>query len=403
MQRAAEPLPQGHLPVLDGLRGAAILLVLGLHFTLYGGMQSEAPLDELFYRVAITGWVGVDLFFVLSGFLITRILLETKGSRSYFRAFYLRRSLRIFPLYYLTLVLFFVVLPRLAPPGLASELPTQHAAWYWTYLVNVRVALWSWSPAGLLEHFWSLSVEEQFYLFWPALVFCLTRKALLRFSLASLAVAALIRWGLIHFGHPVAAYVLTPARLDTLAVGGLVALLATHEAGLAHLRRWAGKAAGLAAIGLALVVVGRQGLEAEDPIVQVVGYPLLAVFFGALLAWIVTRPAASLPSRLFASRVLTIFGRYSYGLYVFHHPLVFFLQRQGMLVHSWPRIFGLELPSQVAFIFFATGLTLALALVSWHLWERRFLNLKRWFPYQPPAPSTFTSDVPVTSPRQPTV
>ena len=130
---------------------------------------------------------------------------------------------------------------------------------------------------------------------------------------------------------------------------------------------------------------------------------MLAVFFGALLAWIVTRPSASLPSRLFSSRVLSIFGRYSYGLYVFHHPLVFFLQSQGMLVHPWPRILGLELPVQVAFIVFATGLTLALALVSWHLWERPFLYLKRWFPYQRPAPSMLTPEVPVTLPRQPTV
>jgi peptidoglycan/LPS O-acetylase OafA/YrhL len=371
----------GHLPGLDGLRGVAILMVLVLHFTLYGGMQASASLDQLFYRLAIIGWIGVDLFFVLSGFLITGILYDTKGSRHFFRNFYARRSLRIFPLYYFALFVFCVVLPRLAPASPDLVTLAQQSGWYWSYLVNLKVTLEGWSSNGLLEHFWSLSVEEQFYLVWPVALFFLRRRALIGLCLASLAVSLIVRLSLVQVGQSVAAYALTPARLDTLAIGALLALVARGPDGLASLRRWAGPAAGIAAFGLAILIVWRRGLEADDSAVQVIGYPLLAALFGALLSRILTQSPASPLSRIMASAGLRFFGRYSYALYVIHHPLVFFLRRQGISVYAWPKLFGLQLPAQLVFIVFATGLALAGALLSWHLYELPFLKLKRLFPY----------------------
>ncbi|HEX6407837.1 MAG TPA: acyltransferase, partial [Gemmatimonadales bacterium] len=128
----------GHLPALDGLRGVAILLVMGYHIleTFPGG--PEVP--DLVTRLASVGWIGVDLFFVLSGFLITGILYDTKGSPGFFRNFYIRRVLRIFPLYYGFLALFCLILPALGPNDAAIVELHRACPWYWSYLANFYMA-----------------------------------------------------------------------------------------------------------------------------------------------------------------------------------------------------------------------------------------------------------------------
>src|SRR5258706_538487 len=171
----------GHIPALDGLRGVAILLVLVLHFAPYApGLQAPTVLlDRLYLRVSGIGWTGVDLFFVLSGYLITGILYDTRGSKHYFRQFYARRFLRIFPLYYVALALFLIILPW--PHSFDSVIRELRgdAVWYWTYLYNMRVAATGFLPSSALGHFWSLAVEEQFYLIWPIVVLWLGRKHLI--------------------------------------------------------------------------------------------------------------------------------------------------------------------------------------------------------------------------------
>jgi peptidoglycan/LPS O-acetylase OafA/YrhL len=156
------PAPLGHLPELDGLRGLAILLVLFFHFA------ADLPRNVIFLGPVYFGWSGVGLFFVLSGFLITRILLRTRRAEGYFRSFYVRRALRIFPLYSGVLAfctLLFVLFPVLRPmfPGDRDRI------FHWLYLGN-------WTPllAGedqrRMGTFWSLAIEEQFYWIWPFIV-----------------------------------------------------------------------------------------------------------------------------------------------------------------------------------------------------------------------------------------
>ena len=131
---------RGHVPVLDGVRGLAIALVLSVHFV--GDATPTNGLQRALVKLANYGVWGVDLFFVLSGFLITGILLDSRGTTSYYRSFYVRRALRIFPLYYGVLGLLFVVWPMLAvgyPAGLTES--AAHQGWAWSYLVNVYVAL----------------------------------------------------------------------------------------------------------------------------------------------------------------------------------------------------------------------------------------------------------------------
>src|SRR5438445_1418758 len=202
-------------------------------------MSSSSPLiDRLDFLISRTGWIGVDRFFVLSGFLITGILYDAKESNHYFRNFYVRRVLRIFPLYYGALIIFLVVLPWLRPGNPAVQSMTRDAVWYWTYLSNVRIAH-NGGDFGAIGHFWSLAIEEQFYLIWPVVVLALRRRQLQACCLACVIGALFVRVGLNVAGNETAAFVLTPARIDALAVGAYLALSARGPAGLNPTSRWA--------------------------------------------------------------------------------------------------------------------------------------------------------------------
>ena len=392
-----------HLPALDGVRGIAILLVLLFHFGLYGhGLPPPSVfVDRAFYAVAGIGWAGVDLFFVLSGFLITGILYDARSGSRYFRNFYARRCLRILPLYYGALIVFTVCLPLLLPQDEGLRHATATAAWHWTFLTNVLVALEGWHPNGMLDHFWSLAVEEQFYLVWPVLVFVFGRVALLRVCWIVIAGALLVRIGLWTAGYEIAPSVLGPARADALAVGALLALVARGPDGLSRVAAFARPAAGLLGAALAFVFWGVV-LPQRDPVVATGGYSLLAAFFGAVLVIALTASPAGVPGRWLASRPLTFFGRYSYGLYVIHVPLVFVAPAVvgPARVSDVPHLLGSQLPALLLYITAASLASVCLALVSWHALEKPFLQLKRWFPYDVRAgkgPATTAYAVPLSS------
>src|SRR5260370_16732322 len=181
----------GHLPGLDGIRGLAILLVMAVHFI--GDATPRNFAERLAVKLASYGVLGVDLFFVLSGFLITGLLLDAKNDPHYFRNFYARRILRIFPLYYLVLALLFLVLPRLIALTPALELARERQVWLWTYTANFYIAAKSsWAALTYVSHFWSLAIEEHFYLLWPLAVFLLSRETLARICLAAIGGAPLL-------------------------------------------------------------------------------------------------------------------------------------------------------------------------------------------------------------------
>ena len=387
----AAPRLSGHLPALDGLRGLAIILVLIEHFV---RLQPATLLEGIVCRGAAVGWVGVDLFFALSGFLITGILLEAKGGERFFRNFYLRRAFRIFPLYYGCLLLVFFGLPHLGvfgPDETRNLLHTQ--GWFWSYLSNVMIARAGTLAVSPMQHFWSLAVEEQFYLVWPLIVWLLPRRRLKAVCLSALLGSLAIRMTLRALGEPGAVlYVLTPTHLDPLAAGAWLALVAREPGGLDWVKARVPGALALGLLGIAAIMLTAHGPVVETLAMQSVGYPLLALTCAALLAGALTGPVGSPLGRLWRSKVLGFFGRFSYGLYVLHPLLLLLVAWWGFDVAWFAQRAGSQLLGQVVFAGLMTALSAGAALVSWHAWEQPFLRLKSRFPMRAPSPLLLPPD-----------
>jgi peptidoglycan/LPS O-acetylase OafA/YrhL len=371
-----------HIDALDGVRGIAILMVLLYHF----GVEAVKVLniDTWLYRPCDLGWLGVDLFFVLSGLLITGILHDSRHRAHYFRDFYFRRTLRIFPLYFGTLAVAFGL--AACVPAVAGWLGRAYSSqlWFWLYGTNILAALHGWS--GPIDHFWTLAVEEHFYLVWPVVIYLLPRRAAMGACLVAVGIAIATRALVVHSTYGVVAvYVLTPARVDSLAIGGLLALAlragGTGDKGGAGVSaaQWKRRAhwtmAGCAVLLLVLYLTDRR-MHEYYTLFRIYGYTLSAVFFAAVLTLAVV--SQGWEKRVFSWSPLRTLGKLSYGIYVLHPFLEPFRTATfPKLVPAWLTRF----PS-LLFCFYVVygtaGCVLAAAL-SWHLYEKHFLKLKRYF------------------------
>jgi peptidoglycan/LPS O-acetylase OafA/YrhL len=361
------------MPSLDGLRGLAILLVLAHQFD--PSRDATGGVAHVVHLALNLGWSGVQLFFVLSGFLITGILLEARASPRYYRAFFGRRVLRIFPLYYLALFVAFVIAPALGgPPTRAQEQLV-----FWAYCVN-------WTQpfgvgAALLPHFWSLAVEEQFYLAWPFVVRRLAPAAVARLAIALAILAVLARVAVRLAALPdEAAYTWTVCRMDALALGALLAA-AARDADLSPRLARRGPAIIALAILVGLAGLGvTRGYPRTTALGQTLGYTALAVAFaGLVLAAVLADVRGTGPLRAALTFApLRAVGRVSYGMYVIHFPLQTWVL--GPLV---ARALAPIDPSGPAFaiasVGFASTVTFAVAWLVFELFERRFLAYKARF------------------------
>jgi len=362
-----------HIGAIDGLRAMAILLVLLYHLT--PEHESSHGWRTLLFKIADMGWTGVDLFFVISGFLITSKLLVARGDAHPFRDFYLRRTLRIFPLYYATVLMVLVVIPAMTAVPFASarqQLP------YWFYYANFYSDPLPTEHVAPLGHFWSLSIEEQFYLVWPLVILRAPRPVAVAVCCALVVLPMPLRYWLATNGFDwTASYSWTPSRTEGLAIGAFLAIAA--ERGL---DRAAAVRTSLAALALSVPPLGFAAWRDRGQLViktlvtpeaifaRTVLPAAAAIAFGALLVlalqWRFLGNALSV-------RPLRLIARYSYGLYVFHVLL--------LPLTRWvtARFFAADLaPNVKALLFFAVGSTLSLAaaIASYHLFEARFLRLK---------------------------
>jgi peptidoglycan/LPS O-acetylase OafA/YrhL len=345
---------------------------------------AAGPLARFVGTLFYYGAFGVDLFFVLSGFLITGILFDSLQDDGYFRKFYARRALRIFPLYYGVLLVWFLLTP-------AWHLVWGDMGWLLVfYLQNFRAAqIMVFTPGhdiGLF-HFWSLAVEEQFYLVWPAVVFFVRgRRRLLLFTLAGSAAALLLRIVFLATGgSPFFVHAGVLFRADSLLLGGALALLYRSTAWERVLK--------IAPIGFlaaaCLIVLSILYLTPRlqpNPLATALWqeglrYSLLALGFACLIAWSL-RPA-SIVQFVFQRNWLRFLGKYSYGLYVLH---IFVLAAVQPILREW--LFHVAHSKMIAAAGSAIlGLLLAVlaAYLSYHLYERPFLRLKHHFDYRKPS------------------
>jgi peptidoglycan/LPS O-acetylase OafA/YrhL len=370
----------GRIGVLDGMRGLAILLVLFMHLAgpeVDPSILHGSAIERIYGKIAAVGDCGVDLFFVLSGFLITRILLRARATEGALRSFYVRRVLRIFPLYYASLAAAFFVMPALLPVTPAVAHVQANQIWLWLYGGNVATGLFGIWFSGdwlLLTHFWSLAVEEQFYLVWPLLVLWLPPRQLLRVCGFLTISAFALKVALLQTHWKNAAYLLTPCRFDGLSLGAAVAVFSLG-APVARLSRWA-----MGSIALSGVVLGWLLLAGHSAPwlwwTPASVHTLFSLLFVGLLVLALSSRHGSLQGRFWNLRVLKFFGKYSYGLYVTHYMLRPFYVRWFPPEQLAQRLGGSHLAALLAFGAMAGAISVGVALLSWHGLEKHFLRLK---------------------------
>jgi peptidoglycan/LPS O-acetylase OafA/YrhL len=371
------------IPELDGLRGVAIGLVLINHYF------SDALVVRLPHPLAILQlptrltWSGVDLFFVLSGFLIGGILLDAKESPNYFKVFYTRRALRILPIYLLLVAVAFLgahfLLPRhefLLTPVFGNLLP-----WY-AYLTltqNIWLALWNSRNGVIIAISWTLAIEEQFYLTLPCVIRFVRRSVLPYVFGAGIIFAFLLRVSLIIWLPQAksALYMLLPCRMDSLLLGAFAAyMLRKREVWnwLVEQRKWLWRIFGLLFLGLAYFLA--HSLPTSIP-TATIGYDWLAFFYLTALVLAVTDPQSFL-GRALRWRWLMGLGTIAYCVYLIHAP-VYFLTFGLIMNNVNPKLATF---TDFALTLLALALTIGIAKLSWRFSEKPLVQLGHSLHYE---------------------
>jgi peptidoglycan/LPS O-acetylase OafA/YrhL len=368
-----------YCPELDGLRFLAFFLVFLHHAPLYGHGN-----PTLLAKLEPHGWMGVDLFLCLSSFLISKLLLlewRSKGRIS-LTHFYVRRSLRIWPLYFFMCFLGFVVLPYvgLGGPSIGGDayrrMVHDYLLPYLTFLGNYATANHDYAPSNTLLILWTISLEEQFYILWPLVLLALSfkRTSLLKLSCFLLAGTVMFRAAAVWWGwkHP-ALYVSLWTRLDPFVLG---ALLAFYQE---ELDRWMKNVPpGV----LALAGLASMWLVTLFPSIEASSHHAVWQLFCSALGPCLLIAAVTKPGHLrtiSSSYPLVQLGRISYGLYVYHFIALGIARR--LLVAGWNAPPHADCGLGIWAIEFALGLglTVLMAWLSYHLYEKQFLRLKKRF------------------------
>jgi peptidoglycan/LPS O-acetylase OafA/YrhL len=359
------------IPELDGLRGVAILLVLLMHYLVEPGQFVDRSAAAYVTAALRLSWTGVDLFFVLSGFLITGILIDHRGSPNYFPTFYRRRFYRIVPLYAAVCAVFLFGLAFFLWRHPASLQWLYANAVPWPYLATFTQNFWLPMPnatSPFLGVTWSLAVEEHFYLTLPFLIRVMKPSRLTVILCGTVLAAPLLRLAAMSAfpQFPMIPYMYTPCRADALALGALGALLVRNRAAWHWVTRHAAVLYGaFACFAVVLVLLTRARVSNRGAVIGFLGYSCIAMFYFTILMIVLTHENVA---RIFRIRLLTWLGTVAYAAYLFHLPIEYACF--GVLRNSPPRI--ASRPDAFCAIL-ALCLTLVAAGLSWTFIEKRLV------------------------------
>jgi len=365
----------GRILGLDGVRGFAILLVLVWHYVQGGIPAGSDTAFAAVKRILGSTWSGVDLFFVLSGYLIAGILIDNKGRDNYFRTFYIRRACRIFPLYYLNLVVFSVLVALAFYQSIPFARLLQITAvpeWsYWTFTQNIFMGRYDSFGPEWLSVTWSLAVEEQFYLVLPLIVFTVPLSRLPYVFLCFILMAVLLRASIPGFG----AYINMPWRADSLMVGALLACLVRTPGFVSFMLVIKGRRILYMVFGVLLAGALLANFSLHRPFNLTITYLWLAFLYASLILIILMNREGRLAG-LFCNRVLVWLGGISYAVYLVHQIVNLFLH--GLLRGASPQITDWR---GALVTLLALVVTLLLAQLSYVIIERRFIRFGHRFRY----------------------
>jgi peptidoglycan/LPS O-acetylase OafA/YrhL len=368
--KPAVPNLSGRIPELDGLRGVAIGMVLIFHYFQLTLVARPGSLPAYLQAAARLSWSGVDLFFVLSGFLISGILLDASTSANYFQIFYARRFFRIVPIYAALLLVFpaFVFASRRMHHGDFSWLTANALPWYtfWTFTQNFWMAHAASPGANALAITWSLAIEEQFYLTLPLIVRFFSGRRLMTCVLAGICLAPLVRIAirLIWPHNWSAGFVLMPCRADALLLGVLAAILVRDDVWRTRIQRsnmFFAVSIPVFLLGLAFLTL--KSFSIASPLMQSLGFTWLALFYVSVLLYSVTRPDSPV-SRALRFKSLGWLGGIAYGAYLVHQFVLG--MAFGYIGRRYPEI--TDGPTFLTALV-ALASTLVIARLSWRYFE----------------------------------
>lgn len=345
-----------HLPSLDGIRGLAIVLVLVVHFFYLG---PSIPKNLIPNDIFIFGWTGVELFFVLSGFLITSILIRIKNEKRTLTTFYINRAARILPVYFVFMFILLLAAIIGKPESFSPQLHNfkDNFYLYFLYISNFSYLMdWDLSKANtILSPTWSLAIEQQFYLIWPVIMFSLSIKNTKIFIIVSYLTLVILRFFLSDYYDYDVIYHTTFLHFDGLAIGAIASLFFED---IIKNRKMIIIIFFVFSVLLILTFTAAGSVHYKNKLIYTVGYPIISLFYCHLILAVLMSKKLSC---FFESRLMVTLGKYSYCIYLVHWPSLMFIRKM------MPEV---GLPLWISSFVCFTLLMLAVARVSWVLLER---------------------------------
>lgn len=371
-------------PTLDGLRAYAIIMVLIVHFFSVdepGLHQSNLMLGSILLKLSLAGLRGVELFFLLSGYLISSILLDSRTSPRYFLVFYARRVLRIFPLYYFVLLVTLVILPEFIQKDENVQLVLEHQAWLWLYGINLSSFFFTpdipWAPSQSFPwfvHFWSLAVEEHFYLFWPMVIYFISDRWLPKVMMFFVVVSLIANFHSVVFdGEKTILSWSTIRSSGVLATGSLIAFYHRDSIKWQQLSR----AARILIKPFLIAFIIAIFTPRSNPYQEVASIVTSVLFLSTVLIYAINKASSVM---FFCDHHLLYFiGKISYGIYVYHRLIEPYLRFQ--LYPLLKSFLGDAIVATIIYALICSAMSTIIAYISFIMLENPALRLKRFFNY----------------------